>query len=71
MYVYIYYCVCIYYDTHAHTSVPPETLRATMAKSSLESLRRRTKVEFSDMLYMGPESRVCRELSSLGITCKR
>ena len=48
-----------------------ETLRATMAKSSMESLRRRTRVDFNQMLYMGAESRACRDLSALGITCKR
>ena len=48
-----------------------ETLRATMTKSSLEGIRRRTKVKFEDMLYLGPENRVCKDLSSLGISCKR
>ena len=48
-----------------------ETLRATMAKSSMESLRRRTRVEFADMLYLGPGSRACRDLTALGIACKR
>jgi hypothetical protein len=42
-----------------------------MTKSSLEGIRRRTKVKFEDMLYLGPENRVCKDLSSLGISCKR
>ena len=33
--------------------------------------RMRMQVDFKDMLYLGPENRVCRDLSALGITCQR
>jgi len=48
-----------------------ETLRAVMAVSSIQNLKRRTKVEYNQMLFFGKESRVCRDLTSMGITSVR
>eukprot|EP00802_Teleaulax_amphioxeia_P013743 Tamp_13797.p1 GENE.Tamp_13797~~Tamp_13797.p1 ORF type:complete len:441 (-),score=105.11 Tamp_13797:361-1620(-) len=59
------------YPRLSSSSQLSETLGATMAKSSLDSLRRRTKLKFTDMLYMGPGRRVCLELSQLGVCSQR
>jgi len=48
-----------------------ETLRAVMTVSSIQNLKRRTKVEYNQMLFFGKESRVCRDLTSMGITSIR
>ena len=81
MHTYLQACIHTQTDTHTHTHnhththtrthARAETLGATMAKSSMDSLRRRTKHKFTDMVYMGPGRRVCFELSSLGVTCQR